>query len=108
MEARRGRSRSPNSDGDEARKLRRKLRDLEDKITTDRARSLSRTDDRRRSRSPDDIESLKRENRELRKTLQRGGFGVLEMRDRRVVTCAACARRVTEPGEQCGELLGFV
>merc|ERR1719197_1910875 len=70
---RRGRSRSPNSDDDEARKLRRKLRDLEDKITTDRARSLSRSDDRRRSRSPDDIESLKRENRELRKTLQRGG-----------------------------------
>ena len=27
--------RSPNSDDDEARKLRRKLRDLEDKITTD-------------------------------------------------------------------------
>ena len=52
------------------------FRDLEDKITTDRARSLSRSDDRRRSRSPDDIESLKRENRELRKTLQRGGPSV--------------------------------
>ena len=77
---RRGRSRSPNSDDDEARKLRRKLRDLEDKITTDRARSLSRSDDRRRSRSPDDIESLKRENRELRKTLQSGGFGGDTMR----------------------------
>ena len=73
----RSRSRSPAKDDDEARKLRRKLRDLEDKITTDRARSLSRTDDRRRSRSPDDIEALKRENRELRQTLKQGGSTTL-------------------------------
>ena len=63
------------ADDDENARLRRRLRDLEDKLTGDRAGSLPRYDDLRKSRGADDadVDSLVRENRELRRELSRSG-----------------------------------
>jgi len=70
---------------DETRALRQRLRDLEDRLTGDRARGLDRRDDRDRDGGGggDDVESLRRENRDLKRELGRssrdvsksGGFG---------------------------------
>ena len=75
-----GRGRSParsddrRGDDDENERLKRRLRDLEDKLTGDRAGSLGRRDDARASRDAgSDLEALARENRELRRELGRGG-----------------------------------